>query len=95
MNLIGLIIRYFQWFLELFAIPDIRYRWILVGLAVANAIVSIILEDFVTEIGLQKFWNKYDDSFKNIIVFVFLKIYTNFKEKTSYFQIWIQENLQV
>jgi len=49
----------FQWFLELFAIPDIQYRWILVGLAVANAFVSIILEDFVTEIGLQKFWNKY------------------------------------
>ena len=59
MNLIGLIFfRDFQWFLELFAIPDIQYRWILVGLAVANAIVSIILEDFVTEIGLQKFWNK-------------------------------------
>ena len=58
----------FQWFLELFAIPDIRFRWILVGLAVANAIVSIILEDFVTEVGLQKFWNKYDN-FK----YVFLK----------------------
>ena len=45
--------------LELFPAPNIGYRWFLIGIAAINAMVSIILEDIFTEIGLQKFWKRY------------------------------------
>ena len=47
--------------LELFPAPNIGYRWFLIGIAAINAMVSIILEDIFTEIGLQKFWKRYSD----------------------------------
>jgi hypothetical protein len=36
-----------------------NFRWYLLGLAVLNAVICIILEDFVMEVLLQKAWKTY------------------------------------
>lgn len=45
--------------LELFPVPDVGFRWTLIGLAAINAVISLFLEDFVIEVVLQRFWKKF------------------------------------
>lgn len=44
--------------------PSYSFRWSLVGLAAANAVVSVFLEDVVMEKGIQKCWKKYGPTTK-------------------------------
>ena len=44
--------------------PVFAFRWSLVGLAVANAVVSVFLEDVIMEKGVQQCWKKYGPTTK-------------------------------
>ena len=43
---------------------DFGFRWTLIGLAAINAVISIFLEDFVMEKGVQNLWKKYGPTAK-------------------------------